>query len=142
MTHGVTTEEDGATSADTAADFWLQRQLGFRVEAESGHALARIDCDERHLNPHGSVHGAVLFALIDTGMGAATMSVLEPPARCATVEIHTRFLAPVFRGPLEARIEVIRAGRRIVHLEARVHDGSGAEVCRASGSFAVIPGAG
>jgi acyl-CoA thioesterase len=127
----------GADDAGTS-DFWLQRQLGFHLETERGRAVASLDCDERHLNPHGTVHGAVLFALVDTGMGAATMSVLGE-ARCATIEIHTRFLAPVFGGPIRADVGVLKAGRRIVHLEATVTDARGDIVARADGSFAVLP---
>jgi len=139
----VATNEPGAGAADDevgGADFWLKRQLGFTVEVTApGRAVARIECDARHLNPHGAVHGAVIFALVDTGMGAATMAVLDESSRCATIEIQTRFLAPVFRGQLRADVAVIKAGRRIVHLEASVTDGTGVEVARASGSFAVIP---
>lgn len=138
-TEGVS--EPGAAGQLDAPDFWLKRQLGFEVHATSGRAVTTIDCDERHLNPHGSVHGAVVFALVDTGMGAATMTVLPRTSRCATIEIQTRFLAPVFGGALRAEVEVVKAGRRVVHLQARVTDGSGALVALAGGSFAVIPAA-
>lgn len=119
--------------------FWLRDQLGFDIETGEGSARAWLDCDERHLNPHGAVHGAVLFALVDTSMGAATLAVLEPENWCATIEIHTRFLRPVFAGRIEAVATVVKAGRRIVHLEADVTDGQGRSVARASGSFAVLP---
>jgi acyl-CoA thioesterase len=132
--------DSGAADYDAArGDFWLKQQLGFSVQTAPGRAVAAIDCDERHLNPHGTVHGAVIFALVDTGMGAATMTVLDESSMCATIEIHTRFLAPVFSGPLRAEVAVIKAGRRIVHLEAVVTNEHGDDVARASGSFAVIP---
>lgn len=120
-------------------EFWLKEQLGFTIERGEGHAVASIVCDDRHLNPHGVVHGAVIFALVDTAMGAATMSVLDESSWCATIEIHTRFLAPVFAGGLDANVEVITAGRRIIQLDATVTDDRGRAVARASGSFAVIP---
>jgi acyl-CoA thioesterase len=120
-------------------EFWLKEQLGFTLERGEGHAVATIVCDDRHLNPHGVVHGAVIFALVDTAMGAATMSVLDESSWCATIEIHTRFLAPVFAGRLDANVEVITAGRRVVQLDAIVTEDSGRAVARASGSFAVIP---
>jgi acyl-CoA thioesterase len=119
-------------------DFWLKEQLGFTVTSGEGRAVVEMVCDERHLNPHGSVHGAVVFALVDTGMGAATMSLLTGGDFCATIEIHTRFLAPVFSGPLRAEVAVIKAGRRVVHLEADVIGEGDALVARAGGSFAVI----
>ncbi len=130
----------GAAPSDAAEhDFWLRQQLGFTIRMAEGRATTRLTVDERHLNPNGAVHGAVLFALIDTAMGAATTSVLAPGTRCATIEIHTRFLAPVLAGRIEATASVIKAGRRIVHLDAVVTDDEGRDVVRASGSFAVLP---
>jgi acyl-CoA thioesterase len=126
--------DEGAPST-----FWLQEQLGFTIEREHVRATATIHCDERHRNPHGTVHGAVLFALLDTAMGAATMSVLDDRSLCATIEIHTRFLEPVTGGDLTATVEVVKAGRRVVHLDGVVTDGRGRRVCQGSGSFAVIP---
>jgi acyl-CoA thioesterase len=120
-------------------EFWLKEQLGFTIELGEGRAIATIDCDERHLNPHGAVHGAVIFALVDTAMGAATMSVLDDTSWCATIEIHTRFLAAVFGGRLRAEVTVLKAGRRVVHLDATVTDDQGRTVTTGSGSYAVIP---
>ena len=36
--------------------------------------LAKIEVDERHLNPAGAVHGGMLATLVDTTMGAAVKS--------------------------------------------------------------------
>ena len=122
-----------------APTFWLQEQLGFAIAKGEGTARVTIECDERHLNPHGTVHGAVVFAMVDTGMGAATMSVLDDASMCATIEIQLRYLAPVFRGSVAADVRVVKAGRRVVHLAADVTDHRGAVVATASGSFAVLP---
>lgn len=119
-------------------EFWLKTQLGFHVETANGAAVATLNCDERHLNPNGVVHGAVIFALVDTAMGAATMSVVPPGAHCATIEIHQRFLAPVLPGPMRAEINVIKAGRRIIHLSATVTNGTQQPIALATGTFAVI----
>lgn len=127
----------------TTPPFPLQEFLGFTItEPEAGRAVAAVPPSDRLVNPHGVVHGAVLFALVDTGMGAATYSVIPPDCRCASIEVQLRFLAPAPADePLRADVRVVKAGRRIVHLEARV--GSGPEdrlVATATGSFAVLPG--
>jgi acyl-CoA thioesterase len=121
--------------------FPLRSHLGFHIEqGVPGEAVAVLDVDERHLNPNGVVHGAVVFALVDTAMGAATVSVLDEGLACASIEAQVRFLSPVAAGRLEARTRVIRAGRRIVQLESRVHvDDREDPVAVATGSFAVIP---
>ncbi len=122
--------------------FPLREMLGFTIDSGTGQSRVTLEVDERHLNPHGSVHGAVMFALVDTAMGGATMSVLDEGSWCATVDIHTRFLAPCFSGTLTASATVRRSGRRVVHLDGVVTDEAGKEYTAASGVFAVIPAAG
>jgi len=120
-------------------DFPLSDFLGMTVEVrEPGRATATLDATELHQNPHGFVHGAVLFAMIDTAMGAATMSMLTEPQRCSTIELHLRFLRPVEHGPISVETAVVKPGRRIFHLDTTVHDGAGRLVATATGSFAVI----
>lgn len=126
------------TDAEYTPTFWLQQQLGFEVRAEGGQALASVECDERHLNPNGVVHGAVIFALIDTAMGAATMTIVPEGAHCATIEIQIRYLAAVTDGMVRVEVGVIKAGRRIVHLQATATDRHGEPVAHATGSFAVL----
>ena len=119
--------------------FGLRDFLGMDIEqGEAGTCAARLDAGEEHLNPHGTVHGAVLFTMVDTAMGGATMSVLDEGKLCASIDVHLRFLKPVFGGALEAAAEVVRAGKRVVHLEARVRDGDGEVVAMATGAFAVL----
>ncbi len=127
------------SDARPAADFPFKELLGFTIESGEGRSVARLTVAERHLNPHGAVHGAVMFALLDTAMGGATMSVVEEGNWCATVDIATRFLAPCFGGELAATATVRKAGRRIVHLDAAVADADGREYAAATGVFAVVP---
>ena len=101
--------------------------------------LVRAEVTSEHLNPHGAVHGAVLFAMVDTAMGAATMSVLGPDQWCASIDVQLRFCKPVFEGVLLGTANVVQAGKRIVHLKAEIHDQSQDLVGLATGSFAVIP---
>lgn len=83
------------------------------------------------------LHGAVLFAMVDTAMGAATMSTLDEGQACASIEVHLRF-PPRSRREGCAEVSVIKGGRRIIQLEGRVFNADGVLVATASGSFAVI----
>jgi uncharacterized protein (TIGR00369 family) len=123
----------------SSSEFPLRDMLGFDIESADGVGRAWLDVDARHINPHGTLHGAVPFLLIDTAMGGATMSVLPEGNWCATVDIHTRFLRPCFGGRVTATATVRRAGKRVVHLDAVVDDDDGIEYVAASGVFAVIP---
>lgn len=120
-------------------EFAFRSLIGFDIESADGVGRAWVDTDERHLNPHGAVHGAVHYALVDTAMGGATMSVLPVGNWCTTVDIHIRYLNACFGGHLTATATVRRAGKRIVHLDATVTDDEGNEYASAVGVFAVTP---
>jgi acyl-CoA thioesterase len=122
----------------TETAFPLKEFLGFTIERGSGEATASLELGERHMNPNGVAHGAVAFALMDTAMGAAVVSVLDDDKMCATIEIHTRFHRGASAGTLTAEATVLTAGRRVVHLQARTLDDAGKLVASATGSFAVI----
>ncbi len=115
--------------------------VGYTVDIVGpGRAHATLDVGPEHHNPNGVVHGAVLFALVDTSMGGATMSILDDGGFCASIEVHLRFLQPVNGTRLVAETHVVRAGRRVVQLESKVFDGTGdaTPVATATGSFAVL----
>lgn len=119
--------------------FPLAEFLGMVVETqEPGRAIATLTATEAHQNPHGFVHGAALFAMVDTAMGAATMSMLAASQRCTTIELQLRFLRPVEEGSLSAEARVVKPGRRIAHLEAKVCGPGDRLVATATGSFAVV----
>ncbi len=119
-------------------DFPLKRFLGMEMSGdEPGVGIADLEVGSDHLNPNGVVHGAVLFALVDTAMGKAAMSVIDD-GFCATVEISTRFVRPSMAGSLTARAEVIRRGRHLVHLRADVIGADDQLIATSHGTFAVL----
>lgn len=127
-------------SDTTPMSFPLQEHLGFEMALlEPGVATATLTAEEHHRNPHGVVHGGVLFTLVDTSMGKATTSVLGDGERCATIEIQIRFLRAVFAGGVVATTRVVHRGSRVVQLASEVVDDAGRLVATATGSFAVIP---
>ena len=122
------------------SEFPLRTFLDFTIDdGIDDEAVAALDVSDRHLNPNGVVHGGVVFTLVDTAMGRATMSVLEEGRICASIEVAVRYLRPITGGRLVATASVLRAGRRIVHLEGRVTvDGDDRPVAVVQASFAVL----
>jgi uncharacterized protein (TIGR00369 family) len=119
--------------------FPLQRMLGFDLaDTGPGRAVGTIEVRPELLNPYGTVHGGVICTLVDTVMGRAATSLLDPGEGCASVELHVRFLEPVTDGRLEAESEVIRRGRRLLHLGASVRDGAARLVATATATFTVV----
>ena len=117
--------------------------LGFAVHAQrAGASESTLTIAAQHLNPHGVAHGAVLYALADTGMGAALYPTLDAGQLCATIQITMHYFKPVAAGTeVTCSTELVNRGRRVAHLESRLHAG-GALVATASGSYAIFtPGA-
>lgn len=80
-----------------------------------------------HGNGLGSVHGGIVTTVLDTAMGCAAQSVLEPGESYATVELKTTFVRAVTpeAGPLRAEGVVLHRGARVASAEARLTDGDG-----------------
>ena len=129
-------------TSDVPGEFPLRRFLGMELSGdEPGVGLAHVVIGPEHLNPNGVVHGAVLFALVDTAMGKSTMSVIDEPGRyCASIEVSLRFIRPTVAGRVTATATVVKRGRSVVHLESRVVEDDGRLVATAAGTFAILGG--
>jgi acyl-CoA thioesterase len=126
---------------NSGPSFPLQEYLGMELSGtEPGAGTATLHLGEQHVNPNGVAHGAVLFALVDTAMGKATMSTVDDGQYCASVELSLRFIRPASEGELIADATVVKRGRSIVHLEARVHDSDDRLIATSSGTFAILGG--
>jgi acyl-CoA thioesterase len=102
---------------------------------DEGAATFALTVRPDHRNPYGAVHGGVIYSLVDTAMGAALVTRLEPGERCATLEIKIHYLAAVTTGEIRAEARVVERGRRVSVLEARVFDDGDRLVALATGSF-------
>lgn len=127
----------GADPAPGYGEFPLREYLGMDVGGDDA-ATAHLTTGPDHLNPNGVVHGAVLFALVDTAMGKATMNAIEPGRLCASVEVSLRFIRPTSAGDLTAVATVVKLGKSVVHLEARVHSDDDRLAATAAGTFAIV----
>ena len=114
-------------------------KIGLAVDSQAaGKSETSLTIEpEVHHNPHAVAHGAVLYALADTGMGAALYPLLQPGEMCATIEIKINYFKPVFSGTLRCTSEVVNRGKSVVHLESRIFS-DGALVASAGGHYAVF----
>lgn len=113
--------------------------IGLEItERSHQRSVGRVRIAPIHLNPHGTVHGGVLYTMADQGMGAAVYSVLEPEESCATIEVKMAFIAAAREGELTCETRLISRGRRVAFLESDVTN-DGRLVAKATGSFAIFP---
>lgn len=106
-------------------------------EQGAGHSRLSLRVAPEHLNPHRVVHGAVLYALADTGMGAALYPTLAQGEICATIEIKINYFKPVSSGTLSCRTRLVNRGRSVANLEAQLFVGE-VLVAQANGNYAIF----
>jgi acyl-CoA thioesterase len=109
--------------------------IGLHLE-DSGHGKSRctLEVQQVHLNSAGVVHGAVLFALADTGMGKALYSTLDGQHLAVTIEAKINYFGPVRAGLIVCNSELVNRGKSIASLESTLAVGSEV-VAKAFGTF-------
>jgi uncharacterized protein (TIGR00369 family) len=84
------------------------------VEINKGHVKFTARADKRHLNPAGGVHGGFFATVLDSVLGNAVFSELEPGVGYGTVDLAVKMLAPM---PMN---EDVIAEARVVHMSSRM----------------------
>ncbi len=107
------------------------------VECDSDTSEVSLTVRPELLNPNGVAHGAVLYALADTGMGAAIAYSLGKDEICATVEIKINYFKAVYEGTVSCTSRVVNRGKRLANVESDIF-ASGRLVARANGNFAIF----
>jgi acyl-CoA thioesterase len=123
-------------SSETPQRF--SEHVGLRfTEMDDGYSRGVVEVTEDLKNPHGVVHGGVLYTMADTGMGAAVYTELDAEESCATIEVKINYLQPVEDGTVVCETEAVDKGRSVAYLESElVNDGD--TVARATGSYSVF----
>ena len=104
-----------------------------------GRTVWRARVDDRFLNPAGVVQGGFLAAMLDSAMGASAITVVgDRSVVVANTEMKVSFLRPVKSGELLTCVAtVLKPGKVISFLEARIFDGEARLVATASSTYLV-----
>ena len=110
------------------------------VSMEDGVCTMRLEAEERHSNPMGTIHGGILGDLADAAMGMAYFSSLEPGESFTTLELKINFLRPFWTGLLVAHGRVVQRGRTVGMTECDVVDEQGRLIARATSTCLTLRG--
>lgn len=114
----------------------LAEHLGIRrLTMADGQSSFEAAVRPEHMNPHGVVHGGVIYTLVDYAMGGAVTSRLDPGERCATLEIKINYLAAAVDGTLRADAHVVERTSRTAVVHAEVRDRAERRIALATGTF-------
>ena len=115
------------------------REIGIELmEAKDGHAKMKIDINEKHRNPIGSVHGGCLFSLADTVAGVALSTT---GVGCTTLSAHTTYIKAAMMNKssvLYGEATPIRIGRKIAVYQVDITDDLGQEISRMTFEYFIM----
>lgn len=86
--------------------------LGFQLDdAGPGYMLGHFDVRDELLTPIGNMHGGVLSAFCDHLLGCVCYPAMKPGQWAATTEFKINLTAPVTKGTVEGRAEIVALAR-------------------------------
>ncbi len=106
----------------SAAGNWME----FTLEAiEKGKATISLAVKHDMTNPYGNIHGGMMALVMDEVIGWAVVS-LDTDNHYTSLNLNVDFLYAIKEGErLMARSEVIRVGKKIIHVECSVYNTEG-----------------
>ena len=119
----------------------IAETLGFRlVEAGPGRAVFEGEAAEFHYNPIGSVHAGLASTLLDSAMGCAFVTTIEPGTRWTTLDLKASFTRAITveTGTIRCIGTVVHPGRRVATTEGRVEDAHGKLLAHGTGTILVL----
>lgn len=112
--------------------------VGLKIEElNDGSSKCTLIATEKLYNPHKVIHGAVLYSLADTGMGAALYPTLNAGEICATIEIKICYYKPVTSGMITCMTEVVNRGKAVANLESCIYS-ENILVAKANGNYSIF----
>ena len=91
------------------------------IDVAPGYCLARLDADDRHLRPGGTVSGPTLFTLADIGGYACALSHIGPEALAVTVNLNINFMRKAGTGIIEAECRILKLGKSLMVFDAALY---------------------
>jgi uncharacterized protein (TIGR00369 family) len=94
--------------------------------------------DDRFNNPIGTVHGGFLAVFADEVMGSCMATTLREGESFTTAELKINYMKPVGKETIKGEGFVIRRGRHIGFLEAKIANEEGDLVATATSTVVMI----
>lgn len=93
------------------------------VFEQRGRAVFALEPTEWMYNPIGSVHGGVAATILDSCMGCAVHTTLDPGVGYTTTDLQVRYLRSMRAGGGRVLAEgrVVHSGRRTATAEGRLY---------------------
>ena len=131
--------EPSANEGELAVDPPMARLIGRTILSTSpdGTVELQFDGSQQFTNRFGTIQGGMLAAMLDSSLGIAIFSLLDPGQRAVTVEMSTHYFRPAQPGPIRARASVLHKSSTLAHAQADLFDAAGVRLAHAVGSLRI-----
>jgi acyl-coenzyme A thioesterase 13 len=118
----------------SAAGNWLQLTL---EHIEKGTATISLIVRKEMTNPYGNIHGGMMALVMDEVIGWAVIS-LNAENHYTSLNLNVDFLYAIKEGDrLRATATVIRAGKKIIHMDCAVYNMEGTLLAKGASNLIV-----
>jgi uncharacterized protein (TIGR00369 family) len=110
------------------------------VEIRPGGCTVRLNANERHLRPGGTVSGPCLFTLADIGGYVCVLSHVGPEALSVTTNLNINFMRKAEAGPVDGHCRILKLGRSLMVFDIEMVAGPERQiVAHATGTYSIPP---
>lgn len=108
------------------------------IDVFPGGCTVRLNADERHLRPGGTVSGPSLFTLADIGGYVCVLSHAGPDALSVTVNLDINFMRKAEAGPIDGHCRILKLGKSLMVFDIDIVAGpDGHTVAHATGTYSI-----
>ena len=97
------------------------------IEAADGHCVIEVGAADHLTQQNGMFHGGVMAAIADAACGHAAFTLAPPGANILSIEFKLNMLSPADGDRLRATANVLKQGRSVSTVSARVDTLRGGE---------------
>ncbi len=108
------------------------------VDVFPGGCTVRLNADERHLRPGGTVSGPCLFTLADIGGYVCVLSHAGPDALSVTTNLNINFMRKAEAGPIDGHCRILKLGMNRMVYDIDIVAG-GHTIAHATGTYSIPP---
>ncbi|OQW82388.1 MAG: phenylacetic acid degradation protein [Proteobacteria bacterium ST_bin15] len=140
MTATIKMTADDITAFLTNEFPQINMASGTYVVDEVAHLAAtlRLNANEHHLRPGGTISGPAMMTLADLAMYVALLGAIGPVALAVTTSLNINFLRKPSPGALLAHCRLIKLGKRLAVGDIALRsEGSDALVAHATATYAI-----
>jgi len=117
-----------------------QFEFYYATEVFPGGCTVRLNADERHLRPGGTVSGPSLFTLADIGGYVCVLSHAGPDALSVTTNLNINFVRKAEAGPIDGHCRILKLGRSLMVYDIDIVAGPDRQtVAHATGTYSIPP---